>query len=352
MKIKGLLFVLVVLVLLTLTTCKNQVNLFAPYKEIPVVYGLLSTSDPVHYIRIQKGYQSNGNAYLAGGILDSIYYPDILKVTLSALPNGPSYLMHRIVINYNPANPLSKDSGTFAYGENILYADSHVLNPNLTYQLQIIDTTSRDTITAQTTLVQPFQINTPYYVPGQPPFGSQIQLSNINPEVIDWQQAVNGDIYDITVQFYFYQFNGNSPAQDDSITLNLLSSYLPSSSGGTLQYSFLANVLFNSLAEQLTASTNIHREFNKTKGMTFTFSAGGNALANYLNSGLAQSSTLASEQTLPPYTNIPGGVGIFSSRLVEVVDSVQLSEDAIDSLACNSSTQTLNFFDHNGSLCY
>ena len=161
MKIKGLLSVATLLALLALTTCKNEVNILAKYKEIPVVYGLLSTNDPVHYIRIQKGYQANGNAYLTGGNLDSIYYPDVLKVTLTALPGGPSYRMQRVVINYNPANPLSKDSGTFANGMNILYADTHTLNPNLTYQLQIIDTTSHDTITAQTTLVQPFQTNTP-----------------------------------------------------------------------------------------------------------------------------------------------------------------------------------------------
>ena len=43
--------------------------------------------------------------------------------------------------------------------------------------------------------------------------------------------------------------------------------------------------------------------------MIFTFSAGGNALANYLNAAQAQSG-LTSDEILPPYTtNIPGGGG-------------------------------------------
>ncbi|MFN0202796.1 MAG: hypothetical protein ACKVTZ_14830 [Bacteroidia bacterium] len=44
-------------------SCSEQFNINAPYKEIWVVYGILSLSDSVQYIRVSKAYQVEGDAY-------------------------------------------------------------------------------------------------------------------------------------------------------------------------------------------------------------------------------------------------------------------------------------------------
>src|SRR5947209_3608613 len=98
--------------------CKKDFDITANYKEIPIVYGLLNAQEFTHYVRIQKGYLIDGNALIAAGVADSIYYPDVLTVKLKAQPNGSIYNLTRIDGN---TVGLPKDSGIFANSPNILY---------------------------------------------------------------------------------------------------------------------------------------------------------------------------------------------------------------------------------------
>ncbi|MCC7244082.1 MAG: hypothetical protein IT269_00265, partial [Saprospiraceae bacterium] len=44
------------LLALLVASCSNDFDVAAPWKEIPVVYGLLSPQDTAHYIRIEKAF--------------------------------------------------------------------------------------------------------------------------------------------------------------------------------------------------------------------------------------------------------------------------------------------------------
>lgn len=41
---------------LFLSACANDFDVTAPWKEIPVVYGILSPQDSAHYIRVEKAF--------------------------------------------------------------------------------------------------------------------------------------------------------------------------------------------------------------------------------------------------------------------------------------------------------
>src|SRR5258708_36319295 len=75
-------------IILSLAGCKQDFDVTSSYKEVPVVYGLLNQLENTHYVRIQKGYLIKGNAYVAAGVADSIYYNDNLVVKLTPLFNG------------------------------------------------------------------------------------------------------------------------------------------------------------------------------------------------------------------------------------------------------------------------
>ena len=77
-------------------------------------------------------------------------------------------------------------------------------------------------------------------------------------------------------------------------------------------------------------------------GMDFVFYAGGYEilllyLNNIANSGITE--LFITEQ----YTNIEGGLGVFSSRYIMPVENLILSDVALDSLACGRITRHLNF---------
>ena len=116
---------LIVAVLL-ISGCKQDLQIASNhYQDIPVVYALLNLNDygsdgQTHYIRIQKAYLLKGNAYLATGIIDSVYYPDNLTVKLvSSQPGINPFTLTRVD---GSTVGLNKDTGIFANTPNYLYS--------------------------------------------------------------------------------------------------------------------------------------------------------------------------------------------------------------------------------------
>ena len=325
-----------------LTGCKQKLDITAPnYVELPVVYGLLNQQDNPHYIRIEKGYLLKGSAYIGAGNIDSIYYPDVLKVTIKGSVNG-NYTLTRV----NGTNiGLPKDSGIFANTPNYLYAFTGNLDPGQTYTLTITNTTSGKTVTSGTSPIAPFIIYNPVY-------GQKVSLSNSSPVPIRWATSANAGVYDLTVRLFYTEFRAtdNTVYKDTFIDVPFFRSYILPSSTNFGDVELTEDGLIKYMASHITSNVPVYRTFNMLKGMQFKFIAGGNELANFMNSQFAQSG-LASSNALPPYTNIIGGEGIFSSRLYVEVDSVQLSDDGLDSLACGSDSQGLHFKGSHGQTC-
>ena len=75
--------------LILLTTCRNDLELNAPYKEIPTIYAVLNPQDPVQTIRINKVFLGEGDANVMAKVHDSVNYgPGELTVTLERYLNG------------------------------------------------------------------------------------------------------------------------------------------------------------------------------------------------------------------------------------------------------------------------
>lgn len=108
-----------ILVFLGFSSCKNEINIAAPWKETVVVYGLLDPGAPINYLRIQKAFlDPDGNAFqftqnpdsiypsnlavklfvrLNGNIIDTIY-PVLTNGDLEGIKKIPAYLRnHRII---------------------------------------------------------------------------------------------------------------------------------------------------------------------------------------------------------------------------------------------------------------
>ena len=102
--------------------CNNDLDLFSVYKEIPVVTAILDVADSVHYVRIERAFVNpQTNALTISQDPDSLYYPDILEVTITAQNSGNKLTAERID---GAAHGLIKDPGGFATTPNILYAFS------------------------------------------------------------------------------------------------------------------------------------------------------------------------------------------------------------------------------------
>ena len=60
--------------ILLFNSCKNDLKIIAPYKEIPQVHAILTPQDPMQMIRINKIFLGEGDANLMAQVPDSINY--------------------------------------------------------------------------------------------------------------------------------------------------------------------------------------------------------------------------------------------------------------------------------------
>ena len=68
---------------LIFSSCETDFDVNAQWHEIMVVYGLLDQSQSRQYIRVNKAYLGEGDAFQMGSISDSINFPDsILEVKI------------------------------------------------------------------------------------------------------------------------------------------------------------------------------------------------------------------------------------------------------------------------------
>ena len=336
--------------------CKQDFDVTATYKEVPVVYGLLNQQDNTHYIRIQKGYLIDGNALVAAGVPDSVYYPDVLNVKLTPYTSTGSQIGAIINLTRVDGNSVSlpKESGAFANTPNWLYTFTGTLDPNKNYKLSVTNTSNNFSFSNKNingvngvTLVKDFQILVPTKA-------SKINLQNTSPAKVVWNAAENAGVYDLTVRFYYKEYlqADNSLVKDTIVDILLFKSlaYDYNGGGSLPPFDITADNILSFLSNHIPASTDVYREFNIQKGMQFKFAAGGTELAKFMNSQQAQGG-LASNEALPPYSNIYGGVGLLSSRFFKQVDSVLLSNNALDSLACSDISRALRFKNHSGAIC-
>jgi hypothetical protein len=240
---------------------------------------------------------------------------------------------------------LPKDSGLFANAPNWLYAVNGALSSTDPYLFYDSNTTSGVVAKAQFQLVGNFQVNSP-------PTGYHITLLNTNPYSVTWGLAPNGGLYDLTVRFFYEELENNTGivTKDTFVDIPMLRSVIPNQNESRqISQPFSQDALISYLNANLPNNPSIVRNFLK---MNFMFAAGGTELASFTASQQAQSG-ITSSNALPAYTNITGGVGLLSSRIYEEVDSVLLSPEGLDSLACGStSANYLRFKNSAGQICY
>jgi hypothetical protein len=326
-------FLVIVVMGIGLSSCRTDFRLTADFKEIPVIYGLLDPSDSVNYVRIQRAYlDKDGSAFYWSQSADSIYYADVLDVTVEELSTGSIYLLERV---NGDTIGLPKEPGTFAHLPNILYRLKAQLNPDDRYLLVVYNKQSHMTTTAATDLVDDFFS----LLPSQ---GYVINWSGVAGEKVafSWHSAANANIYELILSFNYLDVKPPAPDSVKTVRWSLFGNYYTTAAPGSgLEIVWSTSAFFKRIGSALPASPGGHRE---AMGVDFLLYAGGEVLGNYVNNQIA-SSGLTEIVVTPGYTNVDNGKGIFSSRLVKEFRNIPLGATALDSLADGQYTKHLGF---------
>ncbi len=332
---------------LFISACSNDFEVTAPWKEIPIVYGILSPNDTAHYIRIEKAFiDPDKSALDIAQIADSLYYPEsAITVWLEStdlLPNTRLQL-HRVdgALEGHPRDP-----GIFAQEPNWLYkvkpAGNLALLPGKTYRLRIErNDSNKPDITAETTLPKAFTILYPRMADQVP----KVVFAGGKDTNIRWSTDENGVFFNVIFVVRYNERNLNG---------SLIGTYQlvweaakniqrgTDGSGGVYQASvpLSGNSFYRFLAQHLQKpAANRYREFESCDVIV---DGGGKEIQAYLSAANANAG-LTGAETFPNYTNISEGFGIFTAKNRTIGNNVRIDVITVDSMNRSPIADTLGF---------
>jgi len=121
----------------TMAGCSTELDINAPYKDVTIVYGLLNMRDSVHYVKINKAFLGEDNAYIYAAIPDSNEYRDeditqmvVYRVNASGQPIDSFPLRDTLVTGREPGDFYSPDQKAYYF-----VTPNRILNPSGTPQI-------------------------------------------------------------------------------------------------------------------------------------------------------------------------------------------------------------------------
>lgn len=336
-----------VLISYLLLSCKPDFDLTGSYKDVTIVYGLLNINADTNYLKIYKGYLSEDNALIDAKNKDSLYYYKKIDVYMDEY-NGSNFIRR---IELDTTTSIPKDSGLFAYPNQLLYYTTATLNADYTYELIIFHKESGYTVKGSTKLVPYFSFINPS------PSGylsdsctKEIDIATLSTQTngaIRFSPPNNSLMYDIYLYFYYDEANINTP---NIITNTNVVKYKM----GRLSRSSLNDVnslilryychnIYKNIAALIPVSNQKVRYFNHLK---FEICAAGTTYTNYINLSNTGGSLV---QDRLRYTNLASdsennnALGIFSSISNTILICPRINNASVDSLVKGSLSSNLNF---------
>lgn len=331
-----------------LQNCSTDFDLNADFKETPVIYALLSASDSVHYIRINRAFLSDeADAITLAADPAAIYYGPELTVTLEELSGGSvidAYLVEKV--DGDTLGIPKNTDGIFASLPNVLYRFKAKLNTAHTYRITVTNTETGITASAQTGIIDSFEIKRP---DDESIFPQSVTFNPGSSYQMRWRSGQNAKFYDLTLRFHYREANyfpeGDSfqITKSDEVEWKFETSYVAESTTGglTITYDVDGTSFFNFIESSFTQVADNYF-FRFADSVQFIVDAGGQALYDYY---LFNTATLGltEGQITGTYTNVTGGLGIFSTRFHKEGKIYPFSNQTIDSIGCGIITGEVNF---------
>lgn len=312
--------------------CSNDLEVMAPYKDIPVVYCVLNPNENVQYLRLEKSFLGAASAYDMARVTDSIYYRDGV-VVLERWADGE--LKESFPMTGIETSP--RDTGIFSWDPNFLYKVETPLKSNAEYRLNIKIPSTGAEVTGTTHVVSEFRVIKPESFRKTLPFSSYD-----NYLTVEWVTARYTRIYQLQIRFHYLEVTGEDTIRKYA-DWNIAHYVASSDAGGQkLTADILQRNFYKWVGNQLDIPSKPMIRLADRQAIDVVFTVGGDEL--YLYMEIYKPETGIPKEK-PVFTNIRDGIGLFSSRFRQTLPGKALSDHSIDSLAYGMYTRKLGFGD-------
>lgn len=318
------------------STCTTDFEVEADWKDIPIVYGFLSTQDTAHYLRIEKAYlEPGGNALEVAQIADSIYYGPEVEVMLEKIATGELFVLERVDGNLEG---YVRESGVFANQPNILYKikkEDINLKTADEVRLTIDRGVGKELVTAETAVIG--DLSLVETLPRDP-----ITLGGYNAELrIGWEVSTLAQLFDLRFVIHYLESRPDNPAVFEPKTLEFIldKSIEREDESNRVSYFLRSGDFFQFLSSNLTVLDAGVRFF---QGIDIGLVAAGEEFLELTKIGQANLG-ITSANEVPVYSNLSEGRGIFSSTARALRENIPLGPVSLDSLRNGIFTRDLGF---------
>ena len=317
-------------------SCSNEFELNAPAKEIPIVYGLLSRAEPIHYIRVERAFLEEAtNAIELAQQPEQLYFEDIL-VEIEEEGTNKRVQLQRID---GATSGLDRAAGVFATTPNILYsvnASTLPLREDASYRLNVRRQNTEEILTtAITPIVSDLRLNRP--IPGVNK--RALRIVEDNEVTVIWAADETAKFFDVKMHLHYEEWNPNDLNTLETKTLTWTLAKNQAAIDGANKVELPGLDFYRFLASTLSVDAT---RLRRLTSIDLSIDAGGEELFNYINVGQANTG-ITSAQVLPVYTNLSTGLGIFASRNRFLERDFVIDSATRDFLRDGELTKDLNF---------
>lgn len=294
------------------TGCSTDVDLYADYKQVPIIYGLLDAQSDTNYVKITRSFYALGNAHQTALNPDSSNYPGKLDMRLVEYCNNDS--IREIILDTITIH--DKETGIFYAPKQKLYYTTEKLNTNTaskSYSYRLKAALPDRTLTTKAKMV------------GCSSYGLQSGGVNFSQDYIgmasrpfQFRPAINAAFYEVSMSFTFLeQRTPESDSVPRTMTWNVgtwMEDQLANSmEDGCYVFRYFPAPFYEKLAEFIGADTSIVglKRYIRDYPIEVRITAGGEKLWHYV---YTHSESMGFVPGDASFSLIDDAEGVFSSR--------------------------------------
>jgi hypothetical protein len=306
-------------ILASLSACRTDFDVLAPYKETTVVFGLLNPDTTgggtIQYIRINKSFLGEGNAYEMAKNKDSINYRQgDISVTLLRMRNGsPDGSPIELTDTF-----MTVEEGPFARQQLFYKTSEKILpDPSTRYHLNVKNNRTGKVLESETSIIGTFNL-------------ASSTLEVVNSEL----DYTTGAISWSPIEYYH---NGDTAHKYFDTFLGSAHNYNPATTNSKVTINIPGEAFFQTIKNKIAPSNLVSKRIAYKADVRFVVI--NQEFYNYLQVSKPSTGIV---QDKPDYTNIQGGLGFFGCRYSKSF-SVNIGQYTMMKLRTSEYTSQLDF---------
>lgn len=311
--------------------CSTDLDINAPYKNITVIYGLLNSRDSVQFVKINKAFLGEGDAYVFAQVRDSSEFSpeEITNAKVYKIIDGNRVdefpLQDSVIPNREPGIFYGPEQTVYYFVDPTPYAlpqtsERVYLDQNAEYEIEV--TAKGETMTSRTTIVNDFGIQSV-----DASYNVEMNLMSTNGQAygfyeLNWDAGIDGKRYEASWQFNYDEVR-NGVAEAKSVSRKLTRQTSTNTLSTADEFTVLINGedFFNAIASDVPVDPAVEKRV--FTGIDFIWTVANDDFDTFLTltepiSGIVEDR--------PAWSNIENGYGIFASRFTKKVGQYRVGK--------------------------